>query len=686
MHISIVTYILAVCLLLFIAGCSSIFLRKLRFPYTIGLVIVGLIIAMIINRSPQLSSDINIVIFHQIIYYILIPVLIFDASVNMDSRLLMRNIVPVIILAVPGLLISLLIVGVIMYVSTPLAIGSAMLFGALISATDPVAVIALFKEIGAPKRLTMLVDGESLFNDATAIVAFNIVLAIIVTGTQFTFLTAFGSIFEFTRVFLGGVVVGIIIGYIAAKIMSISAKDPMVVLVMSTVLAFSSFAIADHFLEVSGVMAVLAAGMTVNYYNTTRLNIEAKEYLIKFWEYASFMANSFIFIVLGIVEWRMFDEVRNTDHLIFYIIAAILAVIISRAVVVYGLIPIIKLLPKQRKISWQYQTIIFWGGLRGAVPLALAFSLSSAIPGNTLIVQLTLAIVLFTIIIQGISTKFLMKIFGLNKISIFETLLLLQAKLQVLLKSTEFLKNVSKNNYANSSLIDELLASYDKDGEVTVQKIIEIQDNPDFTPDVLRKVLWLEAISIERHIYKKLIDRKMISTMVFRALDIRTDFQIEQIKDGQIPDIYFKFSPPLLKLKKKIFHLLENYLHYKSSLIKRMKLRDIQIEYEFMYSAVTASTRVSAELDSLPLLYTNQKEILDECKDYYRKRTELAVQERETLSKYISMLKLQNHYLSIAALSEQMEGVEELHERGLIPANIALILQEELSSRTVKEN
>jgi len=161
--------------LLLIAAISAIILRRIKFPYTIGLVIVGLVVGILADHFQILQPFKELHLTSNLILYVIVPVLIFDAAVKIDSKLLIKNLKPVLMLAAPGLVIATFITGILTTVISPLNFGTAMLFGALISATDPVAVIALFNELGAPKRLTMLVDGESLFNDATAIVLFTII-------------------------------------------------------------------------------------------------------------------------------------------------------------------------------------------------------------------------------------------------------------------------------------------------------------------------------------------------------------------------------------------------------------------------------------------------------------------------------------------------------------------------------
>ena len=178
-----ITTILIVNGLLFVAAISAIFVRKVEIPYTIGLLIVGILVGYLSSRIEFLAPMREVQLSPDIILFLILPTLLFEASINIDASLLRRNLLPILLLATVGLLISTAIVGIGISVATPLTLGTALLFGALISATDPVAVIALFKELGVPKRLSTLVDGESLFNDATAIVMFHILLGIIGTGT-----------------------------------------------------------------------------------------------------------------------------------------------------------------------------------------------------------------------------------------------------------------------------------------------------------------------------------------------------------------------------------------------------------------------------------------------------------------------------------------------------------------------
>jgi len=400
--------------LLLIAAISAIIFRRINFPYTIGLVIIGLIVGFLADHFLFLQPFKELHLTSNLILYIIVPVLIFDAAVKIDSKLLIKNLKPVLMLAALGLIIATVITGFLTSLISPLNLATAMLFGALISATDPIAVIALFNELGAPKRLTMLVDGESLFNDATAIVLFTIIFGIISSGTwgAMTLVKGAGS---FVFVFVGGFAVGIIIGRLMVFAISFAKNDPLIEVAFSTVVAFAAFLIANYYLKVSGVMAVVGAGMIINWYGFTRFTPEVKIYIKNFWTYAAFVANSLIFLLLGLTEKLFVNDVIHYARLALIIIGTIIIVTLARAVIVYGLVPIVNKFPGTEKIDRKYQTIIFWGGLRGAVPIALVLSLPQDFPYRHLLVELTLGIVFFTLIVQGTTVKKLMIFLGINK-------------------------------------------------------------------------------------------------------------------------------------------------------------------------------------------------------------------------------------------------------------------------------
>ena len=401
--------ILIVTGLMFVASISAIFVKKARFPYTIGLLIIGILVGYLSSRVEVLAPMREVQLSPDLILFLILPTLLFEASINIDSKILFRNLVPILVLATVGLLISTTIVGLGISAATPLTLGAALLFGALISATDPVAVIALFKELGVPKRLSTLVDGESLFNDATAIVVFNILLGIVAAGTAFSASIAIDGIWQFLVVFFGGLLVGVVLGGAMLWVIALEKQDHMVQAALTIVLAYLAFIVAEHFLHVSGVIAVVAAGVFGSWAGARIFDDKMRHYVTEFWELMAFFANSMIFLLIGLSEYHLFEDLGRYQETIGYILLGFVLTLVARLVVVYGLTPLTNRLSPEARVGSSDKAIMFWGGLRGAIPLALALGLPADFEHRVMIIDLTLGVVLMSLLIQGTTVGWLLK-------------------------------------------------------------------------------------------------------------------------------------------------------------------------------------------------------------------------------------------------------------------------------------
>ena len=406
--------VLTLSAMLLLAVIMLMGLQRCRFPYTIGLVIAGLLTGLITDYLEPFASAgaqelrNQITLSHDLILYVLLPPLVYEASLAIDFRMLRRNLAPILLLSVFGLLLSTAVVGVLVSWLTPLMLLPALIFGALISATDPVAVIALFRELKAPERLTLLMDGESLFNDATAIVLFQVLIGLLVTPviTNTTLIMAIGN---FLLVFVGGAIVGALVGFGSSWLAGLQPNDRNVQITLSIVAAWGSFILADHYMGLSGVMACVASGLVCGYYARTRLGIRVLLFAQRWWSYATFLANTYVFLLLGLKEELLLrDEVTPSINSLFIAIGAVL---VARLVVIHLLLPIYNLSAKasrhreKKEIGLKNQFIMFWGGLRGAVPMALVLSLPADFPQRGLIFNMTLSVILWTLLIQGTTMK-----------------------------------------------------------------------------------------------------------------------------------------------------------------------------------------------------------------------------------------------------------------------------------------
>lgn len=373
--------------LLLIASVVAITARQLRLPYTVGLVLIGLALTFLTATETVITPE--------IILALLVPPLVFEAAFHIRMDDLRRDFLLILTLAVPGVILTTFLVGGVVAWGTGLAIPAALVFGALISATDPVSVVALFRRLGAPRRLQLLLEGESLFNDGTAIVMFSIMIGIAEAGT-FNFAS---SVRDFLMVAGGGVLIGIALGALISQFIN-RIDDPLVETTLTTVLAFGAYLIAET-LGVSGVLAVVAAGIVNGNVGPTGMSATTRVVVFNFWEYAAFLANSLIFLLIGLTI-DVNTMIANWDAIIWAVIAAIVA----RFVSIYGF----SLFSREIPTKWKH--ILFWGGLRGAITLALALSLPESGPlaaERGRLQAMAFGLVLFSLLIQGVSTDWLAK-------------------------------------------------------------------------------------------------------------------------------------------------------------------------------------------------------------------------------------------------------------------------------------
>jgi len=376
---------------------------KIHVPFSIMLVIIVFIGSEIAIGIFDIDTGICWDNFKDVIFYVILPIFIFQAAIEINLKILLKNLIPILIMALPLMVISALVTAAGLYIGIDHPTGfpwiAAFITGALLSATDPAAVISLLKRANAPERLRILLEGESLFNDATAIVLFSILITI-ATSSQVS--TSFSMVLiRFFEVFVGGIVAGIIIGYIANLIIKIVDNQQTFVLI-SIFSAYSAFILAEDLLHYSGVIAVLACGMTIGYFCTDRL--KKNNFANQFWQLLAKIAESMIFLLAGItITLSMFVDQWLA------ILIGIAAVLFARIAVIFGVFPFLSLMPGIEPVSLKQQTILVWGGVRGTVTLALAISLPLALDYWYTIQSIAYGVVIFTLFVQTMTLPILLK-------------------------------------------------------------------------------------------------------------------------------------------------------------------------------------------------------------------------------------------------------------------------------------
>lgn len=385
--------------LLGISTIVAILAHRLRLPYTIGLVIAGIALAI----SPV---RLHVTLTSTIIYDFILPPLLFEAAINLRWKVLRKDALPLLTLALPGTMIATILVaaGGVWLLHWPMK--PALLFGVLIAATDPVSVIAMFKDNGVKGRLRLLVEGESLLNDAVAAVLFSLALgwaessaAMPVTSTQIGHSLVF---------IIGG---GIVFGSgcaVAAILLSGKTADYLVESTLTLVVAYGSFLLAER-LGFSGVLATVCAGLVMGNLGigadekASRLTRRGQDFTLALWSFIAFIANSLVFLLIGLTVMGIPFATLGFGALA----VIVLLVLASRALSVY---PLCALFARSSwRISMGYQHVLWWGGLRGALGLALALSLAPSVPMRNQIVVAAFGVVVLSIMIQGLTMPLLLR-------------------------------------------------------------------------------------------------------------------------------------------------------------------------------------------------------------------------------------------------------------------------------------
>ncbi len=377
-----------------IAVSVGIFARQRRMPYTVGLVLVGLLFSLLSPKFPQwenlpfLGNMLELLdplihledkLVREIILGLMVPPLVFEAAFHLRLTDLRQDIDSILLFAIPGVIITTLLVGGVVAWGISVSYATATIFGALIAATDPVAVVALFRTFGVPTRLRVLLEGESLLNDGIAIVIFSLALT---AAADQTF-HLLNSLAQFLFVSGFGLLIGLAFGWFISTIIK-HLEDDLIETALTFILAYGAYFVAENF-NGSGVLAVVAAGMFSGNAGPRVMSPNTRIVVENFWGFTAFIANSLVFLLIGLV----------VDPLLLWanrwlILLAIMAVLIARGIVIYGFSAIVRNIP----LRWQF--ILHWGGLRGAITLALALGLN-----NDDLRAMSFGVVIFTLLVQG---------------------------------------------------------------------------------------------------------------------------------------------------------------------------------------------------------------------------------------------------------------------------------------------
>lgn len=526
--------------------------KKLHMPQTVFLVLLGIGLGLLAH-IPAFTFLNAFQLTPELLFYLLLPTLIFESAYNINVRRIVEDTVPIMLLAIVSLLISSFTIATVLYFVLPLLHINApfivtFLFGSLISATDPVAVLALFKEFGAPRRLSLIFEGESLFNDATAVALFLVTLNIIVNGF-FGIETVATGVLTFFSMMMLGVLFGLCMGGLFAKLVGITRESEVASITLTIVLAHITFILSEIISEsvhigtfhvmVSPIIATTVASLVMGNYGRAKIHPRAEAFVEKLWEQLAFMANSLIFILIGILFVQA--SVFETDILIVTVIT-VLIVALARALSIYPVITgynFFAAVGRQLPIAWQH--LLSWGSLRGALAVTMVLLIPDTLtmPGweaslsiKEFLLAITVGCIFTTLFLKATTIGKFMQWLKLDGMTDVEAVEYQEAKALMHHEVSDRLSRYTKRGYISEDAARRLSTEHDRCYNDACQTILNLSS--DTKTKLVHRTLRIFAIGIEKRHLHDLYHHHEVNEAVFRRLRGKLQIQLEEIEFGNL--------------------------------------------------------------------------------------------------------------------------------------------------------
>ncbi|HSW28193.1 MAG TPA: cation:proton antiporter [Longimicrobiales bacterium] len=664
--------------LLVVAAAVQALSKRIKVPFSVGLVLTGALIGALAGRIDFLRPLAAVEVNPDVVLFVFLPTLIFQSAFHLDARALRENLAPTLTLAVPGLLLSTAVIGAIMHMAAPwvgvhLDWAEALLLGSILSATDPVAVIALFGQLGAPKRLTVLVEGESLFNDATAIVLSRIIIGVMAVGALTSGTLVAGSA-QFLAVFFGGLVVGWALALLAGWAMGELGGDEFLEITLTTILAYLSFYVAEHWLHVSGVMAAVAAGVVMGGWGKAKITPSTVGYLEHFWDYVAGVANALIFLMVGLTV--DLGSLMSALPVLFWVVVAML---VSRAVVVYTLVPLLGKLPGSDPIDFGYQTVMFWGGLRGGIALAISLSLPATVENKGLFITLAVGAVLFTLLVQGLTIEAVVKHFRLDVPPLSDRIARIEGLIAAKRRTLDEIPQLRAGGLFSPRIAEEMTARCGSALDGYRAKLDELRAR-EMDVKEERRLLHLRCFAEENTLYYEMFSNGHLGERSYRSLTHSIEMQTEGVRhEGRLPE--FTLHPPTgERLQSALLRTLERVPGLGSQ-VEGLRSGRTARDYEVAWARFRGSLRVLDDLESLGRTDAVRSDVVHEARALYQYWHESARsrldQTAELFPEFVGAA--QERLADRLAIHAQKEAIEEKAHAGIIPHGVAEVMLDELA-------
>ncbi|WP_339112012.1 cation:proton antiporter [Thioclava sp. GXIMD2076] len=520
--------------LFFVIGVAEPLAARLRLPYSVIIAALGMLIgsAAIFFLQTTLTDALNPVaeailglpIRANVFLYIFLPLLLFQVTLGMNLRRMMDDWVPILVMAVVAVVVATLSVGYALSYISSLPLAACLLVGAIVSTTDPSAVVSIFRSLSAPQRLARIIEGESLLNDAAAIALFGLFIGYVMLGVPDPELGE--ALGRFPMLIAGGAATGWVLSQIGLRIMGLFPRYELAQMSVSVALPYLSYIIAEQLIGASGVIAVVAAGLTLNLAGPGRIEPQTWTNMRETWDLVAHWAGALIFILAALLIPRLLEGTTVTDFLLIGVV--VVAAIAARAVILWGLLPVLTLLRLSPPVERPYRVAILWGGLRGAVTLALALAVTEnalvPVEIKRVVGILATGFTLFTLIVQGTTLRSVIGKLGLDKLSPLDQAL----ANQVIAVSLQTVREDVAKSSENYNLNHEIIRAEAKRFGERLDSVVRAAEAGANILDRDRITLGLIALAgFEREqVLSRLRDRS-ISSRIGEAALSQTDHLIE---------------------------------------------------------------------------------------------------------------------------------------------------------------
>jgi len=675
MHESMSTELMVVSLLAFLLILGSItrsLSKRFNLPFTVFMLFLGSAAGLGLRMlgSPHLLETLGLTpgspfIDPELIILVFLPALIFESALSLDAHVFRKSLGGITLLALPALLLCTGLTAIFVKFALPADWGwgwnAALLFGVLISATDPVAVVAILRELGLSKRLVTVIEGESLLNDGVAIVFFQIFLAAL-TVTNFEFSVSDTTI-HVVKVVGGGLLIGLILAMITSFWIGRIFNDPLIEIPLTLALAYTAMLVAEDLFHVSGIMAIVMAGLWMASKGRTRISPEVTHSLHDFWGMLGYIANTVIFFLVGFAITFQIKSVEWAE--VGIVLMIYVAIMVIRLSVLYIMRPPLALVGE--KMSTPKLLVVSWGGLRGAVSLALALTVSqiAEIPEDfrDKLLLITSGVVALTILVNGISMKYLLKAIGLDQAPLGQRRLPLLSRLRIVDSLRAFVAETSGSRAFAGVSWKNVNEYVDERGEDLKGKIDRISEELSSSDQIDQIVgFWTQILNQERTVYWKLFDQGVLDRDALNTLIHEIDIQLDNLNEG-ITEAPSSRIPHEGQIFRNITHWIEQhpFLYRRLKPLFFGRLRRL---YHLYKAAGHAARSILESLNHQDIEEDIQASIKDVYTGYLRNSQENVEEMRIHLPEVIQTV--EQHLALRMVLNHEREGYHKLHKSGVV--------------------